>query len=253
LHLEGRLHVIASGPARKAGVVPGTISAIAAGVLSALRFVALSALCLACAACQRQEGPKAYALAIRAEAPPGRPVPGAVVSFGGKQVGRTDERGSLLLSVRGAEGEHVPITVACPEGFLSPHDATDVVLHRLNDPGLKPEYDVACRPVRRSVVIVVRADHGAHLPVMYLGKEIARTDESGAAHALLEVPANDDFEIGLSTAEPGNERLRPQNPSMKFVGSDANDLKIFSVQFQLEPVMRRASAPPAPRMPVRIN
>jgi hypothetical protein len=221
-------------------------------VKGTIALCTLSALGFASAACQRGDGPASYALAIRTESPPGRPVPGAVVSFGGKQVGRTDEHGSLLLSVRGTEGEHVPITVACPEGFLSPGNATDVVLHRLNDPGRKPEYDISCRPTRRSVVIVVRADRGPHLPVLYLGKEIARTDESGAAHALVEVPASDDLEISLSTAEPGHERLRPQNPSIKFVGSDTNDIKIFSVQFQQEPEMRRASAP-ARQMPVRIN
>jgi hypothetical protein len=202
--------------------------------------------------CDRSDASRSYPLVIRVEELPGRPVAGAAVSFAGKRVGLTDARGALTLAVRGGEGEHVPITVACPERFLSPGKPTDVVLHRLDDPERKPEYEVRCRPVNRSVVIVVRADHGPHLPVMYFGKEIARTDDSGAAHALLDVPASDEIEISLSTSEPGNERLRPQNPSMKFVSTDTNDIKIFSVQFQQEPETRRASAP-ARRLPVRIN
>jgi hypothetical protein len=204
------------------------------------------------AGCDRSDASRSYPLVIRVEEQPGRPVAGAAVSFAGKRVGLTDARGALTLAVRGGEGEHVPITVACPESFVSPPKPADVVLHRLDDPDRKPEYEVQCRPMNRSVVIVVRADHGARLPVVYLGKEIARTDESGAAHALLDVPASEEIEISLSTGEPGNERLRPQNPSMKFVSGDTNDVKIFNVQFQQEPETRRASAP-ARRLPVRIN
>jgi hypothetical protein len=203
-------------------------------------------------ACDPADKSASYPLVIRAEAQPGRPVAGALVSFAGRQVGRTDGRGAVTLAIRGGEGEHVPITVSCPDGLISPGEPTDVVLHRLDDPRRRPEYEVHCRPMNRSVVVVVRADKGAHLPVMYLGKEIARTDESGAAHALLEVPAADDVEITLATTERGSERLRPQNPSIKFVGTDASDIKLFSVQFQLEPETRRASAP-ARRMPIRIN
>jgi hypothetical protein len=203
-------------------------------------------------ACDRSESTAPYPLVVRVEARPDRPVAGAKLSFSGRTVGTTNERGTLTLHLRGSEGEHVPIGVTCPDDFLSPAQPIDVVLHRLDEPGRKPEYDVQCRPVNRSVVIVVRADRGEHLPVLYLGKEVARTDESGAAHALLEVPDNEEVEITLGTTEPGNERLRPQNPSIKFAGADLEEIKIFSVQFQLEPEVRRASAP-ARRMPVRIN
>jgi hypothetical protein len=86
---------------------------------------------------------------------------------------------------------------------------------------------------------------------MYLGTEVGRTDESGAAHAVLSAPSNEDVEVLLSTREPGHERLRPQNPSMKFVSSDANDIKIFNVQFQLEP--ERHSNPPRSALPVRLH
>ncbi|HEX3772087.1 MAG TPA: hypothetical protein VHV30_14525, partial [Polyangiaceae bacterium] len=166
--------------------------------------------------------------------------------------GHTDAKGSLALAIRGSEGERVLLAVTCPDGFQSPAQPTEVVLHRLSDPGPKAEYDLQCPPVTRSVVIVVRADNGPRLPVLYLGKEIARTDESGAAHALVTVPASEDVEITLSTSEPASERLRPQNPSMKFTATAGDDIKLFSVKFALEPEKRHAVVAKS-TLPVRLH
>lgn len=169
----------------------------------------------------------------------------------GREVARTRDAGALALAVRGVEGEHVPITVSCPEGFVSPAQPTDVVLHHLADPGRNPEYEVRCAPINRNLVVVVRADRGTHLPVLYLGRVIARTDASGAAHALVQAPANEEVELTLSTSEPGNERLRPQSPTIKFGAGDRDNIKMFNVAFQLEPEKR--SAPALRTMPIRLN
>jgi len=216
--------------------------------------ICLSALVMIAAAmgCAREERRTAsYPLVIRVESQPGQPVPGASISFQGRSVGRTDDGGTVTLAVRGAEGEHVTIGIRCPDGFAAAGKGADIVLHALEDPTQKPEYDVECRPLHRTIVVVVRADRGANLPVMYLGREVARTDESGAAHALLEVPASEDVEVSLSTSEAGNERLRPQNPTMKFFASDPSDLKLFSVPFQVAPEARVYRA--ERRLPIRIN
>ncbi|HEY4014110.1 MAG TPA: hypothetical protein VGM06_12280 [Polyangiaceae bacterium] len=216
------------------------------GALAALAAIG------AATGCAREERRTAsYPLVIRVESQPGQPVPGASVSFQGRSVGRTDDAGTVTLSVRGAEGEHVTIGIRCPEGFVATGKAADVVLHALEDPTRKPEYDVECRPLRRTIVVVVRADRGPNLPVMYLGREVARTDDSGAAHALLDVPASEDVEISLSTVDAANQRLRPQNPSMKFFASDPSDLKVFSVPFQVEPEARLYRS--ERRLPIRIN
>jgi hypothetical protein len=211
--------------------------------------VLLAVTTLACAREERRTA--SYPLVIRVESQPGQPVAGASVSFQGRSVGRTDDAGTVTLAVRGAEGEHVTIGIGCPDGFVASGKAADIVLHALEDPTRKPEYDVECRPVHRTIVVVVRADRGAHLPVMYLGREIARTDESGAAHALLDVPASEDVEVSLSTAEEGNQRLRPQNPSLKFFATDPSDLKVFSIPFQVEPEARVYRT--ERRLPIRIN
>jgi hypothetical protein len=193
-----------------------------------------------------------YRLSVQVTSEPGRPLPGVPVSYLGQAVGRTDPQGVAGLSIRGSEGEHVALTVSCPDGFHASSKTIDVVLHHWSDAARKPEYEFQCSPLNRTVVVIVRADHGANLPVLYLGREIARTDESGAAHALVSVPASDDTEITLSTSEPGSERLRPQNPSIKFAAADREPLKLFTLKFSLEPEKRRALAA-GPRMPVRIN
>lgn len=203
-------------------------------------------------ACERPDAGSSFTLAVHVEGDPGRALRGADVAFLGQRVGTTGDSGTVTLTVRGVEGEHIPVAVTCPEGFQSPSAPTDVVLHHLAEPGRRPEYDVSCVPKRRRIVVVVRADHGPDLPVLYLGREVARTDESGAAHAIIETPANEDVEIGLGTSDASDGRLRPQNPSMKFVASDTNGIKVFSVQFEVEADKRRASGPRTAR-PVRLN
>jgi hypothetical protein len=212
--------------------------------------VAAAAFAIALSACERSPVDPTYKVLVKVESAPGAPIAGAVISSAGRRVGKTNEAGAVTIRVRGAEGDRLPVTVACPDGYIAPDRPTEVVLHRLDDPSRKPEYDVRCRPVSRPFFVIVRSDHGPRLPVLYLGKEIARTDESGAAHAVVDVPLGEDVEITLATVDPGSERLRPQNPSMKFSGAETNDLHVFSVQFQVEEP-RAASARPA--LPVRIN
>jgi hypothetical protein len=215
-------------------------------------WLAVVACAVAVGGCDRGGAPThSYSVLVRVTSLPGTPVVGAAISFGGHVVAHTGDTGRVTLQIHGSEGDRVPLTVGCPEGLRAPDHATDIVLHRLDDPTRKPEYDVQCRPTTRSEVIVVRADRGPHLPVLYLGREIARTDESGAAHALIDVPEGEEVEITVSTSEPGNERLRPQSPSMKFPGSDTSDLHLFNVQFQLEEVRQVAGT--ARALPVRLN
>jgi hypothetical protein len=216
--------------------------------------LAAAILAVACLSSCSKAAPQggSYRLSVQVTSEPGRPLPGVPVSYLGQTVGRTDAQGLAGLSIRGSEGEHVALTVTCPDGFHAPTQTIDVVLHHWSEAGRKPEYEFPCSPLNRTVVVIVRADRGPNLPVLYLGREIARTDESGAAHALVSVPASDDMEITLSTSEPGSEHLRPQNPSIKFSATDREPLKLYSVKFSLEMEKRRAVAS-GPRMPVRIN
>jgi hypothetical protein len=215
--------------------------------------LAIIAVLSTTAACARPHAAPTFSLLVHVESDPGHPLPGAAVSYAGESVGKTGDTGTLTLNIHGTEGERISLKVACPEGYVSPVQPTEVTLHRLAEAGKKAEYDVTCPSVNRRVALVVRADHGPRLPVLYLGKEVARTDESGAAHALLSVPANEDAEITIGTGEAGAERLRPQNPSMKFVPSDQDDVKVLNVAFAQEPAKRVYVAPPASTLPVRLH
>src|SRR5262249_12804855 len=160
---------------------------------------------------------------VRVTSDPGRPLAGAVFSYNDAQVGVTKNDGTVHLAIRGAEGEVFGLSVACPEGFRSPVAPLQLTLRPRGDEANRPEYAVSCPPRIRPMLGAVRADNGKNLPVLYLGQEVARTDASGAAHLLLHASPDDPFEITLGTTEKGNERLRPQNPSLKFVAKDQDD------------------------------
>ena len=149
--------------------------------------------------------------------------------FDGKEVGKTDAEGVGKLKLEGTDGETFPIGVACPDGFRSPARPVDVTLRRLED-GKLPEYFVSCPPATRSVVVAVRAENGANLPVVYLGREVARTDGSGAAHVHL--------------------RLKPQNPTASFVVKDHDD--VFSFDQRFERTERARVFKAKPKGPTRI-
>jgi hypothetical protein len=121
--------------------------------------------------------------------------------------------------------------VTCPDGFQSPTKPIQVVLKRLAD-DKKPEYDVACPPTNRTVVVAVRADGGGNLPVLYLGREIARTDGSGAAHVMLKLKPDESFDLVLGTTE--NASLRPQNPFASFAVKERDEVFVFDQKFELE-------------------
>jgi hypothetical protein len=204
--------------------------------------------------CARATPAASFDLLIRVSSGPGRPLAGARVLFQGKQVGMTKDNGTVKLSVEGTEGEVFPFTISCPDGYRSPAKPIDVTLRRLADPGAPPEFAVSCTPLTRTVVVAVRADQGPHLPVVYLGQEVARTDASGAAHVLLTLPPGEEFELMLDTSQAAGERLRPQKPSGKFSVKNADEILTFHVPFTIE-VEKRApprAAPPRATGPIRL-
>lgn len=211
-------------------------------------FVA-AALAGAASACTALEPPPPppQEVVVRVSSDPGRAVQGAVLLYQGQRVAVTDGEGVGRLMLRGRDGESFDVNVQCPEGFRSPVKPISIILKRLADPSKRPEYAVACPPTSRKVVVAVRADGGPNLPVMYLGREIARTDESGAAHVLLTLKPDEHFELKLDTSEKGNERMRPKNPFASFTVKDQDDMFVFDQKFELErlkPVVRRGRPKP---------
>ena len=205
---------------------------------------------LAASGCNlHNEPPAPFEVAIHVESDPGVPLPGAVIRRNNKDVTFTGPDGRAKLTLAGSEGDAYDFYVACPADFQSPTKPVSVVLRRLADKKM-PEYTVSCQPTVRKVVVAVRTENGPFLPVTYLGKMVARTDASGAAHLLLAMRPGDQFELGLDTTEKGHERLRPQNPVNVFQVKPHDDIQLFEVKFALE--KEKVVFHPGPARPKRL-
>lgn len=190
---------------------------------------------------------QAYPVRVLVQSDPGKAVAGATVQKNGRDVGTADVAGAATVNLAGREGDTVDLTVKCPEGYQSPTKPIAVRLTRRGDTSKIPEYSATCAPTFRNVVVAVRAESGPLLPVTYLGKPIARTDESGAAHVLLRMRPGDQFELGLDTTSV--PKHHPQNPKASFlVPAGSDDIQRFDVRFEVEkPKVFVRRAPTGPR------
>ncbi|HET9931369.1 MAG TPA: hypothetical protein VFQ35_11800 [Polyangiaceae bacterium] len=206
---------------------------------------ATTAACLGLG-CETAVQEQSYELTLRVLSDPNEPLAGANASRGSAALGVSDEHGQVHVLARGREGERVAIDVACPDGYRSPEGPIAVTLRKVAG-GHGPEYEVRCPPLRRQLVIAVRAERGANLPVRYLNREIGRTDEAGAALVMLESFTDDTLELTLDTSE--EPRLLPRSPSTRFRMPDHDEIVVLNQRFELEPkaiqrVHRRKSAGP---------
>jgi hypothetical protein len=203
-------------------------------------LLTLSGLLLA--ACASPPEPT-YRFLVRVESDPGVPLAGAVVEHDGRPLGASDARGALQLALRGPAGTQLALLVRCPSGSRTSAQTLSVALRPWTDPARQPEYAARCRPERRSLVVAVRAINAPNVPLRYLGREIARTDARGAAHGLLELPADSSAKLVLDTSAPEHRWLRPRNPELKLSVPDYDDVVLFDQPFVVD-----APKKPAPRV-----
>jgi hypothetical protein len=217
---------------------------------SALRFssrlLLLAVLILSC----KPPVPAPVAIAVRARGDRGAPTPNVEIYSGTLLVARTAADGRASLDVNGAEGETFDLQVKCPTGFASPPGPLSVRRVDIGATSTIPEYAVTCHETRRALVVVVRADGGPSLPLLYLGKEVARTDGSGSAHVLFEGDVHDRVELTLSTAGKENEKMHPQNPAQVFEVPDRDAIQLFAVSFTRDKKKPPPSRP-APHGPTK--
>jgi hypothetical protein len=102
---------------------------------------------------------------------------------------------------------------------------------------------VKCEETRRTLVVVVRAENGPDLPILHLGKEIGRTDRSGAAHVKIDADVRERIELTLSTAAPEMAHVHPENPTQVFEPAEHDEVREFAVTFKRDAKKK----PPAPR------
>jgi hypothetical protein len=110
-----------------------------------------------------------------------------------------------------------------------------------------PVFKVSCPPMQRHVVVAIKAENGPNLPVLYLGRIVARTDQSGAAHFSLEAPPGGQFQVTLDTTAKENARLKPPSPSKPFTVGNGDDILVFEQKFDVE--KKKVHAAPKPKLP----
>lgn len=220
-------------------------------------------------ACGEQPPPPRFPVTFVAVSDPGVPLAGVTVTANGSPVpGATDAQGLLHVFLTGPEGSPVQIGARCPEGYRQPTALPMLVLRRVvsldpaaRDRGL--QVSIACPPLQRHGVVVVRAGGDRpqpNVPVMIDGREVARTDASGAAHVALDMPPGGTFQVVLATA--ALPQLRPRDPPRTFTFPDHDEIFVFDQPFEVEeaprPRPRHGGRPvrqqaPQPRLPVKIG
>jgi hypothetical protein len=202
----------------------------------------LIAICLLAAACASE--PQRTKFSVTFTVNPDEPLPGVMVSLdGGKALGATGKDGALRVTLSGREGTTVPFRVKCPDGYRQPATMPVLTLRRFK--GLDPaaagiKVNVECPPAERLAALVLKAGR-SDLPVVAQGREIARTDADGVAHALMSMPPNSTFRVVIDTSQ--QPALRPQSPATTLTVADADEIFLIDQQFQEDAPPK--AAPPA--------
>jgi hypothetical protein len=200
---------------------------------SALALVAVGVAGVVASGCGAVEPPPrpSFRVALLVEGDPGQPLEGATVVRAKQVVATTHADGRVELTLDGDEGTTVDAEVKCPAGHTSPARPVSMRLTRVAD-GRAPEFKVSCPPTERHVVVAIVADNGPLLPVVYLGKEIAKTDASGAAHFVVDAAPGTQFNVTLDTS--GNAKLKPPSPSKPFTVGQTDEVVVFEQKFEVE-------------------
>jgi hypothetical protein len=199
----------------------------------ALFILAASTGSLASMGCDALKAPTPapFEVVIRVESDPGRPLAGVVIAKGGKDGPATGPDGKVTLKIPGQEGESVDLMVKCPADYITSTKFLTVSLRR----GSKlPEYDWSCPPAIRHLVVALRADNGANLPVTYFGRTIGQTDANGAFTYLFNLKPGDGVELQLDTGD--NKRIHPSNPTFSAMMKPYDDIVTFEQRFKVDPL-----------------
>ena len=206
-----------------------------------LGFVVLA--CAGCGAFDPPPPPAPFKALVKVTGDPGRPLFGATVTSGKGEPVVTDVYGRAPLVFNGAEGEIREINVACPQGHQQAKKPLEIRLtHLIGD--AVATYEVSCPPLRRKVVIAVRAENGPYLPVKYLNQVVATTDAGGAAHFALEIEPGS-FSVQLDTSE--RKDLSPPSPGRILSVGDQDDVLVLDQKFAVK--KKYVPPPPPPSIP----
>jgi hypothetical protein len=205
-----------------------------ASVLTRVRSKSRCLLLCAAAAiggCEPTVDTRGFLVDVLVESDADVPLAGARVLRDNQEQGQSAADGKVRLTLEGREGDSLTLRVACSEEYASPEAPITVALRSLAGAAV-PRYKALCTPLVRNLVVAVRAQQGPNLPVTYRGREVARTDPSGAAHVLLKVPPKDEVSLALDvSAEPW---LRPRTADMTFQMPAKDKIVVFDTTFTRE-------------------
>lgn len=195
--------------------------------------------------------PAAETITVKVFGDPDEPIEGAEIGSGAGVLAKTDATGTAKFKLEGADGSRFDLAVTCPGaaggGAARP---LKIVLRR----GSKaPEYTASCKRTVRSVVVAVKAIGVSGLPVMHLGRELARLDEAGMALVHLDMKVGDTFTLFLDTSDPRWSALRPQNPEISFQVVDTDELYNFEPKFHEEHAIVKRARAAKPFVPKKIE
>ncbi len=166
------------------------------------------------------------------------------VLLGKSSQGLTGADGKLAVTLTGRPGQVAPLNIKCPEGYASPERTVDVGITELAAGSPAPLFEARCTALAHALVVAIRAENGPNLPVIYLGKELARTDADGVAHVVLKLPPGETASVRLDTsAAPA---LKPQNPELIFKASNRDEMVLLEQKFN---VVRKVVVVHAPARP----
>lgn len=203
-----------------------------------------SSLATGCSNVLGEPPTQAFSFTIRVASDDGTPIPGAEIGTTSSRVATTDKAGHARVEVSGREGDRRPFVVRCPSEFQSPAPPLLISLHHNAEGATNAIYSASCVPFKRSVVVAVRLEGGAGLPIYYLDEAVARTDESGAAHFVVQAVPGEPFRIAVHTREV-DEDLRPIDPTAELSVGAADDIVLF--EQALSRVVRHVPRSPKPR------
>lgn len=198
-----------------------------------------------------------FPVSFSATSDDGSALGGVAFSAESRSLGTTPVSGILEHDISGREGEILKVSISCPMGFAQEEHLAPLRLtrnHLVGSSELAPlAYHATCVRQIRDIIIVVRADQGAGLPVEVDGKPVTTTNDDGIAHALVQLE-RDDQSVAVSLDTTARSDLRPQHPSRTFELAGRDTLVVFDQGFvRAAPPTTRRTARPVRHIPYRVD
>lgn len=222
-----------------------------------LCLVACVLLLVSTLGCSSRTADDSFEISLRATSDDALPLADATFTTGESSLGKTNSSGVVNVRLRGTEGQTLPITAKCPVGYESSGELSPVRLarpRRVGEAVAQPlTVDATCLRNLRDVVVLVRTESAANLPVHVDGKPAATTSD-GTAHVLLQLDRGvRQVSVTLDTAQ--QPKLRPKNPSRTFDLHGRDAVLVMDQAFSKARSMPNSHRPPGPRrhIPFRVQ